>query len=92
MCILVLKYVLCPRKHIHTQREKKTITLALVGPTVLYIKVVPVRKFTELKIKSGLSDMIRSLLLKCLIVFNSILNLELLNFSVKMYKCKKTNQ
>lgn len=63
------------------------MTLAFVGPTVLYIKAVPVRKLTELKIKSGLSDMIRSLLLKGLIVFNSILNLELLNFSVKMYKC-----
>lgn len=75
------------QENTYTQKEKKTMTLVLVGPTVLYIKAVPVRKLTELKIKSGLSDMIRSLLLKCLIVFNSILNLELLNFSVKMYKC-----
>lgn len=71
----------------------ETMAQTLAGPTVLCIEAFPVRTLTELKIKSGLFDMIRRLLfLKRLTLFNSILNLELFNFSLKMCKCKNTNQ
>lgn len=69
--------------HTHTHIHAPTMAQALPGPTVLDIKAV-----AELKIKSRLFDMMKGLLLKRLTIFNSILNLELLYFSLKIYKCK----
>ena len=47
--------------HTHTHTQIEAMAHALAGPTILFIKAVPVKKLTELKIKSGIFEMINFL-------------------------------